>query len=226
MPEGGDPGQHVLHVETRAILVASRLRITMEQRGWLTLPPRTPAPPDGFTLIVRPLSPAACAVHPDHTEAIPDELGRRLSQELRCRVTAVARVGTVCAYEVSEGGNVVEKLAVDGDRVLENVGSTLADEVAGGAALPDLLLARGLDGLTVTTEEAATTRRAVALGFVPRPGRGDGAVIEIDPTLSCPKCGAAMRKMEGKFGAFYGCVSFPECRGRLTDKQATAQREG
>lgn len=28
----------------------------------------------------------------------------------------------------------------------------------------------------------------------------------------CPKCGNVMKQREGKFGPFYGCTSFPDCR--------------
>ena len=28
----------------------------------------------------------------------------------------------------------------------------------------------------------------------------------------CPKCGNAMKKRKGRFGEFWGCVSYPECR--------------
>ncbi len=30
--------------------------------------------------------------------------------------------------------------------------------------------------------------------------------------LKCPKCGSAMKLRNGKFGPFWGCTSFPECR--------------
>ena len=29
----------------------------------------------------------------------------------------------------------------------------------------------------------------------------------------CPECGAMMVKRKGMFGEFYGCSSFPRCRG-------------
>ncbi|MCR5323068.1 MAG: topoisomerase DNA-binding C4 zinc finger domain-containing protein [Lachnospiraceae bacterium] len=28
----------------------------------------------------------------------------------------------------------------------------------------------------------------------------------------CPKCGNVLRKKSGKFGEFWGCMSFPDCR--------------
>lgn len=35
---------------------------------------------------------------------------------------------------------------------------------------------------------------------------------ENQPELICPKCGAVMVKRKGKFGEFYGCSGFPDCR--------------
>jgi hypothetical protein len=30
---------------------------------------------------------------------------------------------------------------------------------------------------------------------------------------SCPLCGDLMKKRSGKFGEFWGCVNFPDCKG-------------
>ena len=38
-------------------------------------------------------------------------------------------------------------------------------------------------------------------------GGGDSA-----PEESCPNCGGVLVKRKGKFGAFWGCSSFPRCR--------------
>lgn len=35
---------------------------------------------------------------------------------------------------------------------------------------------------------------------------------EVVPDKICPRCGEAMVKRNGKFGAFYGCGGFPACR--------------
>ena len=32
-------------------------------------------------------------------------------------------------------------------------------------------------------------------------------------TPECPRCGSPMRERTGKFGRFYGCTKYPECRG-------------
>jgi ssDNA-binding Zn-finger/Zn-ribbon topoisomerase 1 len=28
----------------------------------------------------------------------------------------------------------------------------------------------------------------------------------------CPKCGGELRRRSGKFGDFYGCMNYPNCR--------------
>lgn len=35
----------------------------------------------------------------------------------------------------------------------------------------------------------------------------------LQPEVLCPKCGATMVRRKGKYGEFYGCSSFPGCRG-------------
>lgn len=32
-------------------------------------------------------------------------------------------------------------------------------------------------------------------------------------TIRCPKCGAKMQLRTGRYGKFYGCTNFPQCRG-------------
>lgn len=32
------------------------------------------------------------------------------------------------------------------------------------------------------------------------------------PAMACPKCGGELRKRSGRFGEFYGCCNFPDCR--------------
>lgn len=34
-----------------------------------------------------------------------------------------------------------------------------------------------------------------------------------EPEILCPECGKEMIRRKGKFGEFYGCTGFPECRG-------------
>ncbi|MFP4047355.1 MAG: topoisomerase DNA-binding C4 zinc finger domain-containing protein, partial [Bacteroidales bacterium] len=35
----------------------------------------------------------------------------------------------------------------------------------------------------------------------------------------CPECGAEMKVVEGKYGKFYGCSNFPDCKGSVSIKQ-------
>ena len=45
--------------------------------------------------------------------------------------------------------------------------------------------------------------------FCPRCSEG---VFMADHGDRCPKCGSALVKKEGKFGAFMSCSAFPNCR--------------
>ena len=49
-------------------------------------------------------------------------------------------------------------------------------------------------------------------------------VLEIDPLVTCPVCGAPTAEQRGRFGAFFGCVRFPACRGRRTLAEAARLR--
>lgn len=42
---------------------------------------------------------------------------------------------------------------------------------------------------------------------------GEAATEESQPSFSCPDCGGPMRIRTGRFGDFWSCNSFPECRG-------------
>lgn len=48
--------------------------------------------------------------------------------------------------------------------------------------------------------------------------KSDMTTLKVD-VVSCPQCGAAMRQRNGKFGAFWGCTRYPDCRGT---RQVTA----
>ena len=37
-------------------------------------------------------------------------------------------------------------------------------------------------------------------------------------TYNCPDCGSNMILRKGKFGSFYGCNAFPNCRGTRTNR--------
>lgn len=210
----------ILHVATRAILVAGRLRAHMETRGYLALDADAEAPPECVSITLASPDRASTWVHPDHPDAMHDDLGRLLSQDLQCRVTTIALAGDVCAYEVAERGSIAEKLAVKGTEVLEDQASPLAEAVAAGGRLPALLEAR------LGSFDAPPGARPLVLRFVLRdkPRQRAEGDIEVDPLLSCPECGSAMRLAQGRYGPFYGCLRHPACRGRLSVKQADAQR--
>lgn len=218
-------GRYVIYLETRPMLVAGRLRVHMEQRGYGMVKGPIGLGQTGFRMLLRPHG-AGCWIHADDADAVPENLARILATELRCTATSIVTADDVCAYEITTAGNVTEALAARGDEVLEETASPLADPVRAGASLADLLVERGLDGHRLSFEEAVESieRRPLVLGFIART-REDAESIEIDPSLSCPHCGAAMRKAEGKYGEFFSCVTYPTCKGRLTLKQAEAQRD-
>jgi len=38
------------------------------------------------------------------------------------------------------------------------------------------------------------------------------------PGHTCPSCSAIMRRVEGKFGTFWGCTNYPKCRHTLNEE--------
>ena len=48
--------------------------------------------------------------------------------------------------------------------------------------------------------------------------KSDMTTLKVE-VVSCPQCGAAMRQRNGKFGSFWGCSRYPDCRGT---RQVTA----
>ena len=213
-----------LFIESRPMLVAGNLRRLFEQRGFLALPGGKQAPETGFTLAIAASGGTACWLIPDIIDAVPDLLGQLLSEALQCRVTTVATVSTIQAYEICDRGRPVEKLAIDGGNVLDELDSPHRDAAVSGRSIVDCLETSGLAGATQLYEDIAREKRTIRLSFAPRERAGTEA-IEIDPTLSCPLCSSAMRKNTGRYGVFWGCVRFPVCRGRLTEKQAAAVRQ-
>lgn len=45
-----------------------------------------------------------------------------------------------------------------------------------------------------------------------------GKLQEEIPTVICPKCGGEMVRRAGKFGEFYGCSNYPNCRSTMNIK--------
>lgn len=66
-------------------------------------------------------------------------------------------------------------------------------------------------------------------GFLSRPQSEPGSDPEVAETASaegnprCPKCRAPMRERDGKFGRFYACTRYPDCRGTRPLEEANAQ---
>ena len=82
--------------------------------------------------------------------------------------------------------------------------------------LRDLLLMPRVDeGDNMDHNSRDRTRNEPEAGVspVPKPGGPPPA----DETMTCPKCGSPMRKRNGKTGAFWGCTTYPQCKGTLPD---------
>ncbi len=41
----------------------------------------------------------------------------------------------------------------------------------------------------------------------------------------CPKCGSAVKKRNGRFGAFYSCSRYPQCDGKLDDRSRSKTKK-
>lgn len=39
------------------------------------------------------------------------------------------------------------------------------------------------------------------------------ATLAKEVAFSCPECGAPMKRRESRYGHFYGCTRYPDCRG-------------
>ncbi|PKN55071.1 MAG: hypothetical protein CVU56_23230 [Deltaproteobacteria bacterium HGW-Deltaproteobacteria-14] len=219
-----EPGDRLaLFVAAPPARVGGRLRVLMQQRGYLLRAGDGPPPPDGFALRISAEGRTGAWLHPDPPDAIPDALALILSQELAARVTTVLRTDVATAYEICERGRVVEKLAARGDELLEDVASPHAEAVAGGESLVERLTAAGL-GRGFVAFDGTHDARSVVLTFVLAGKKKGGETIEIDPLVTCPICGEASVLRQGRFGEFYSCVRFPECRGRRTLAEARRLR--
>jgi len=217
--------------ETLALLVlappvrlAGRLRVLMQQRGYALLPGDGALPPDGFALLLRARDKASAWLHPDRPEALPDSFALLLSAELGARVTAVVHAPPVCAYEVCERGQRVEHLAARDAEILDSLASPHAAAVLAGTPLAERLAAAGLADAALDFTAASAVGRATTLRFAPANARKSADVLEIDPLVTCPVCGAPTALQTGRFGPFHGCVRFPDCRGRRTVAEAARLR--
>lgn len=195
----------------------------MQQRGYLLRPGDGPPPPDGFALRLCPEGRVGVWLHPDPPEAMPDALALLLSEALSARVTSVLRTEDVCAYEICERGRVIEKLAARGAELLEELTSPHATAVVAGAPLQARLEAAGLGAGFLGFAGSRAAPNTVIV-FAPARKKRPKETVEIDPLVTCPVCGEASALQRSRFGEFYSCVRFPECRGRRTLAEAKRLR--
>ena len=76
-----------------------------------------------------------------------------------------------------------------------------------GAAVPDSLV-----GLTVASATSSVSQHsqvnAASTSSFPHHVKNNSMGVP-----SCPNCGATMRRRSGQYGQFWGCSSYPQCRG-------------
>lgn len=65
--------------------------------------------------------------------------------------------------------------------------------------------------------------RRVLLGVDQKPIENPVEADE-DEQKFCPECGGILKKRKGKFGPFWGCVHYPDCRYTLDIKEVTASQ--
>lgn len=61
-------------------------------------------------------------------------------------------------------------------------------------------------------------RQAGMVGKLVQHARESTVKMPQQERKTCPECQAPMRKRPGKYGAFWGCSRYPECKGMLRDK--------
>lgn len=201
----------VLYVRATPMQVASALRRHFAQRGFEVLPPGS-AEPAAIRFALAPAGDVGVTASP--AEAVDELLAATLSQALRTRAVVAVSGDGIAALKRWEQGRLVEGAGAFGGEVVEGQGTTLAARLAGGeldAVLGELGVSPGGPG------------RAVEVSFGQRASRS-GEEVVVDPTLSCPKCGAAMASRKGRYGAFWGCARYPACDGKLSAAQAAAAR--
>lgn len=214
---GGGDETLALCVEAPAARLGARLRAWLGTQGWALLADGAELPLDGLTLTLTAVDRARTWVVADPPEATPEALAAFASQELRARVTTILVSGEVTACEVHEGGREIGRLVVRGAEVVELDGAAFEGVALDGAAARDALARAGLD-------PAGIEGRSMALRFAPVRRRAPAEVVEVDPLVTCPRCGAPTQRRASRFGAFYGCVRYPGCRGRRSEADAQEMR--
>ncbi len=55
---------------------------------------------------------------------------------------------------------------------------------------------------------------------------GDGAAPDAGPSPDCPKCGRPTQLRQGRYGPFYGCTGYPECKTIIDPKRPEPKELG
>lgn len=202
----------VLFVRATPMQVASALRRHFAMRGYEVAPPGSAEP---VAVRFRLGAGADVALTASPLDAVDELLAATLSQTMRTRAVTVIQGDDIAALKRWEMGRLVEGAGVVRGEVVEGQGTPLAARLAAGE-LAALLSELGID-------PKVGARKAIELGLTQRASRAREEVV-VDPSLSCPRCGAAMASRKGRFGEFWGCVRYPSCEGRLTAVQAAALR--
>lgn len=224
-----------LYVRRPTPQVAARIKSFIGQRGWRLL--GRSAPPEPLPLEVRYVvlpGPRGgfTGVWPSDPELHPTELGALLSRSLQTEIVEVVLGpgGSPFAYRRLANGSASVELAIVAGQVVERQGTDTVTRAIGAGATPlEALEAEGMRFAGVPwaqlpSEGRAPRERPVSVRFLPAQGDRSES-IGIDPLLECPTCTGPMVERAGKYGAFFGCARFPECRGRLNAAQAERQRE-
>lgn len=77
----------------------------------------------------------------------------------------------------------------------------------------------GMTRLDIARERApAAPPPAAPKGGVPTlfPTRMKKPPEPVEESPECPTCGGSMKKRKGQYGVFWGCASYPHCRGVVT----------
>ena len=205
-----------MHVRAKPLQVASALRRFMSMRGYSVLPPRGDEVAAVEFRLVPPGTSGLTAVFAEPPDQIDEVLASTLSQSLRTLVFSLVRGGDVFALQSWNGGHPLERVGVVRGQLVEGEPGELASAILAGEE-QSVLDARGI-------ELDHPDARAIVVGFAQaaRPGR---TALVVDPLLSCPRCGSPMAERKGRFGAFFGCLRFPQCDGKLSSAEADAQRK-
>lgn len=150
-------------------------------------------------------------------------------ERLKARLKETAGIGT----EATRAG-IIETLLKRG--FIKRQKRALVSTPTGQQLIDSLPSAITNPGMTALWEQALDDVAAGRMALQDFMARQAGMVEKLvqhvrDATVTmpqqerktCPECQAPMRKRQGKYGAFWGCSRYPECKGMLRDK---APRKG